>query len=289
MYISLRIPVKMILNISRYNLFRVSTKRYFDKMKDFIIYINKEIFHMVKKDILSLIPRDFYFRFPRPGLLNVYHIRNSIVKALESNLDNFKGDFLDLGCGKMPYRNFLKKGSDIKSYTGVDIENCLEYDLNVKPDMYWDGETLHVEDQSYNSVLMTEVLEHCFTPSLILEEVQRVMKPDGFLLLTVPFLWPLHEEPHDYYRYTPYSMRRFLEEAGFKDIHIKKHGGLHAAMSQIIAFWLYMLPVHHRIRRVLSYLLTPFILILCYLDKLFDKWKLDNRGLFTGMSITARK
>jgi hypothetical protein len=53
----------------------------------------------------------------------------------------------------------------------------------------------------------------------------RLIKPGGKLLLNVPFLYWLHEEPYDYYRYTKFALRRFAEEAGFEIVLIKKLGG----------------------------------------------------------------
>ncbi len=83
------------------------------------------------------------FVFPKLNLDNIdrYAIRKSIFDALNSNLGFFRGNLLDVGCGKMPYKSFLVKNSSISNYTGVDLESAKIYDANVQPDVFWDGKS----------------------------------------------------------------------------------------------------------------------------------------------------
>ncbi len=60
-----------------------------------------------------------------------------------------------------------------------------------------------LEDGSFDTVLMTEVLEHLEEPARGLAEAGRLLRPGGKLILTTPFMWPLHEEPRDFFRYSP--------------------------------------------------------------------------------------
>ena len=103
----------------------------------------------------------------------------------------------------MPYRSLLlARPSQASKYIGLD----LQHNTYVKPDLEWDGRTLPFQDGSIDCVLETEVLEHCPRPERVTDEAWRVLKPGGFLLFTVPFLWPLHSVPHDQYRYTPFAL-----------------------------------------------------------------------------------
>lgn len=180
------------------------------------------------------------FIFPKLKLDNIdrYTIRKSIFDALSSNVSFFEGNLLDVGCGKMPYRDFLKKNCSISTYTGVDLENAIKYDANIRPDAFWDGKKLPLPDASHQTVLLTEVLEHCPEPITVLDEVFRVLTDSGHLFLTVPFLWPLHEVPHDAYRYTPFTLQRLLNTAGFKEINIQPYGGWHLSMAAMLGLWL---------------------------------------------------
>jgi SAM-dependent methyltransferase len=176
---------------------------------------------------------------PKLKLENIdrYAIRKSIFDAINGNLDFFCGDLLDVGCGKMPYKSFLKENSRIDSYTGIDIETAIVYDAHVKPDLYWDGQNLPLPDASHQTVLLTEVLEHCPEPKTVLDEVFRVLAGSGHLFLTVPFLWPLHEVPHDAYRYTPFTLERLLKQSGFSQINIQPYGGWHLSMAAMLGLW----------------------------------------------------
>jgi len=199
--------------------------------------------------------------------LDRYVIRTSIINAINSSLPSFKGDLLDIGCGKMPYKNYLLKNSAITNYVGLDIENALEYDATVIPDFTWDGTSMPFKNAQFETAFGTEVLEHCPRPEVILKEVNRVLKPGGVFFFTVPFLWPLHEVPHDEYRYTPFALRRLLKEAGFENIDIKATGGWHASMAQMLGLWVRRAPFGAGKKKMLSVILKPVIKYLISIDK----------------------
>ena len=75
-------------------------------------------------------------------------------------------------------------------------------------------------DCEFHSVLANEVFEHVFNPTEFLTEVNRVLKVNGTFLLTVPFVWDEHEQPHDYARYTSFGLKHILQQHGFE---VKKH------------------------------------------------------------------
>src|SRR3989344_4613287 len=74
------------------------------------------------------------------------------------------------------------------------------------------------------TVRFNNVLEHCSTPPQLLREINRVLKPGGVLIGTVPFIIQIHQEPHDYFRYTEYCLRNLFKDAGFKDCSINNLG-----------------------------------------------------------------
>ncbi len=230
------------------------------------------------------------FTHPKLNVANLdnYYMRRSILNVINSNLIYFKGDLLDVGCGRMPYKEILLENSDIDSYKGVDINSALVYDAAVKPDFYWDGVTLPFDSNSFNSVIATEVLEHCPNPNVILEEILRVLKPDGFFLLTVPFLWSLHEVPNDEYRYTPFSLKRHLRYSGFKEIEIKATGGWHASMAQMLGLWVMRSPMSIAKRKWLSILLKPVIRFLIKMDET-GQVTFKEGQMITGLYGTAKK
>jgi 2-polyprenyl-3-methyl-5-hydroxy-6-metoxy-1,4-benzoquinol methylase len=105
----------------------------------------------------------------------------------------------------MPYRPTIEQYA--KTYDGLDIEPrssdvryvCSATDISPVP------------DAAYDTVLCSEVLEHVADPGAALAEIGRVLKPGGRLVLTTPFLGRLHDEPHDYYRFTKHGLATLLE------------------------------------------------------------------------------
>lgn len=130
------------------------------------------------------------------------------------------GAVLDVGCGAMPYRDAVLRAA--RSYDGLDVEERHAEVRFVAPvtDM------APVESSSYDTVLCSEVLEHVSAPDQALSEIARVLRVGGKLILTVPFLGRLHEEPHDYARYTEHGLRVMCERAGLKVEEIRTTGSL---------------------------------------------------------------
>lgn len=220
--------------------------------------------------------------------LDIYYIRRSILKALNNNLRFFSGNLLDIGCGKMPYKSFVLENSEVKEYVGLDIEKAIAYDASVKPDYTWDGVTMPFDNDSFECAFGTEVLEHCPKPEIILKEVFRVLKPNGVFFFTVPFLWNLHEVPNDEYRYTPFALKRYLENAGFSDIEIKATGGWHASMAQMLGLWIKRSPMSKNKRKYLSLILKPIIKFLINQDNP-NNINFKEGQMLTGLSGIVKK
>ena len=219
--------------------------------------------------------------------LDIYYIRTAILKALTNALPNLDGKLLDIGCGKMPYKEYILTNSKVTEYIGLDIETALIYDKNVTPDFTWDGKTMPFKENSFGCAIGTEVLEHCPQPEMVLKEVFRVLKPGGIFFFTVPFLWNLHEVPNDEYRYTPFSLQRHLDNSGFCNINLSATGGWHAAMAQMMGLWLRRSGISRSKTKVLSPLFKPMIKYLIKIDKPATTFK--NGQMITGLSGTAIK
>ena len=213
--------------------------------------------------------------------LDCFFIRTSILKALTSAIKEFDGKLLDIGCGKMPYKEYIFKNSNISEYVGLDIESALKYEKTIKPDFTWDGIKMPFEDNSFECAFGTEVLEHCPYPEIVLSEVFRILKPNGVFFFTVPFLWNLHEVPHDEYRYTPFSLERHFKNVGFQNIRIEATGGWHASLAQMLGLWVRRSAMGRKKRELFSVLLKP---IVKYLIKLDSKTKVN---LIEGQMISG--
>jgi ubiquinone/menaquinone biosynthesis C-methylase UbiE len=222
--------------------------------------------------------------------ISMYVIRTCIWKAVQACGPKFSGHLLDVGCGRMPYRQFLLDNNYITKYTGLDIETAIVYDEEVKPDFTWNGISMPFADNSFDTLTATEVLEHCPDPNRIINEMKRVLKPGGLLFFTVPFIWNLHEVPHDEYRYTPFALQRIFKECGMEKIELFAHGGWDMSMAQMIGMWVTATKRGNK-RKRWAKLLNPVIKRLMRNDKkkqliLFEEGMMIN-GLY-GMAWKNR-
>jgi len=218
---------------------------------------------------------------------DIYYIRTSIFNAINASLPCFNGKMLDIGCGQMPYREYILSQSAVREYVGLDIEAALVYDKNVKPNYTWDGKRMPFEDNSFDCAFGTEVLEHCPDPEIVLKETSRVLKPGGVFFFTVPFLWNLHEVPHDEYRYTPFSLERHLKNSGFNKIEIHTTGAWHASMAQMLGLWVKRSRLSPMMKRLLYLVIYPAYRWLLMLSKR-EKIKFSEGVMITGLYGTAQ-
>jgi SAM-dependent methyltransferase len=220
--------------------------------------------------------------------IDIYFVRSSIKKALVKILPKLNKKLLDIGCGKMPYRNYILKNSQVKAYIGLDIENAIIYDNEIKPDFFWDGVSMPFQSNNFDCAIGTEVLEHCPFPEIILKETNRVIKQGGVFFFTVPFIWNLHEVPHDEYRFTPFSLKRLLESTGFENIEIYATGGWHAALALMLGLWIKRAPLSKYKRKYLMYLIKPIYKFLIKKDSLYGVTFTEGQ-MITGLYGTATK
>lgn len=158
-----------------------------------------------------------------------YLIRRGLASAIRERAVAMKGKLLDFGCGARPYESIF----EVEEYIGLDIEESGHPSKGKRADIYYDGKTIPLADASVDHVFAAEVFEHVFNPVELFREILRVLKPGGTFLMTCPFIWPLHEEPYDYARYTPYALEAMLSEAGFKSASTEKAGHPVEAMLQL--------------------------------------------------------
>jgi len=145
-------------------------------------------------------------------------------KALVRLCDRIKGVVYDLGCGEMPYRGWVLQFAD--SYVGVDWSHSLH---DLKADVLADlNAQLPIEDGVADTVISFSVLEHLREPEMMLTEAHRLLKPGGSIVLQVPFMWWVHEAPHDYFRFTRYGLEYLFRKAGFVEIEVSANTGFWA-------------------------------------------------------------
>lgn len=150
-------------------------------------------------------------------------------ECLAKHSDVFQGPsiVLDVGgkkeIGKKGFRYPVEKA---KTWINLNI------DTKTKPDVAADAAMLPLMDASVDVVVCTEVLEHLFMPALCIDEIWRVLKPDGMFIGSAPFVFPVHGDPNDYYRYTEPGLRNLLHQ--FSDVRIEPMGGSLGAIALLL-------------------------------------------------------
>ncbi|MGA2186667.1 MAG: class I SAM-dependent methyltransferase [Bryobacteraceae bacterium] len=212
--------------------------------------------------------------------------RRAIFRSLVADaLPEFHGTVLDVGCGRMPYRRVvLTAPSRATRYIGADLRGNKYAKEHV--DILWDGWRLPVPSDSVECVMATEVLEHCPSPELLIGEVVRALKPGGFFYFTVPFLWPLHDVPNDEYRFTPFSLERYLKNAELVNIRLKALGGWDASLGQMLGLWVRRRPMPAKVRRILSVVVFP---VVRYLARHEDTIGFGESQMISGLAGWAWK
>jgi SAM-dependent methyltransferase len=138
------------------------------------------------------------------------------------------GRLLDVGCGRKPYRALF----GAPTHLGVDWPNSL-HQLSI--DAAASAETLPFGASAFDTVLCTEVIEHLRHPAGAIEEMARVLKPGGHLILSAPFVHEIHEAPYDFYRFTAIGLVRLVEDAGLAPVALLPRGGYLTVVADLIA------------------------------------------------------
>jgi len=157
-----------------------------------------------------------------------YLVLTPLIASLSACIANYgKGKVLDIGCGNKPYKDLFHH---CESYTGCDIVQSSENLV----DIICNASAIPLADDSMDTVLSTQTIEHIGDYKRMLSEAFRVLKKSGNIILSGPMYWHIHEAPHDYYRFTKFGFQYILEEAGFEMEEILPNGGKWALFGQAI-------------------------------------------------------
>ncbi len=205
--------------------------------------------------------------------------------------------------------NIFKSGDKIIDMGGVKfgkrgIFDIGKYDLDVKyanlnkdksPDYLCDISSVPVDDNYFDGVIISEVLEHVFDPVKVLKEAYRIMKPGGYIMICVPFMYHIHPDPEDYGRYTETYYQKVLSEIGFKNTETYKQGLFFSVLANMLKIWAYELakfkkPENLFLRKLVREFVNKFQFYAIKLDerKFFKENKVFSSHT-TGYGIICRK
>jgi SAM-dependent methyltransferase len=199
----------------------------------------------------------------------IYIIHDKALKKFSKKY--FRGRLIDIGCGEKPYKKLLCEF--VAEHVGVDHEHSLHSSIDT--DLIGTAYKIPVDDSSFDCALCTAVLEHLEEPELALNECYRVLSKSGIAIYSVPFIWHLHEEPRDFYRFSKYGLKYLFEKVGFEIIELDALSGFWVTFGQLFIYNLYRL--NHgplcwfRLIDLISLLIQLIIFILDKVDKT-EQW-----------------
>ena len=191
---------------------------------------------------------------------------------------------LDVGCGDRPYEYLFKDGN----YTGIDIEDSGRPIDMKKPDYFYNGTHLPFKNEEFDMVICTQVLEHVPDPLLLLKEMSRVCKRGGGVIISLPFVYPEHEQPFDYFRFTRFGITELLEKAGMNVLLMKRDSSTIETLAALANVYILtnLTPRVRVIGRIYSLLLCfPIQLITLILSNALP----DKGHLYLNLVVHARK
>lgn len=240
------------------------------------------------RSLIGPLKKLYIKQFFEPGPLGLfvnpfYFSRKELLRAVRHFSGHLNGKLLDVGCGTQPYRGFF----NVEEYVGVELDS-LANRKNKKADYFYDGKTLPFEAASFDSLFCSQVFEHVFNPEQFLEELARVVKPGGHLLLTVPFIWDEHEKPYDFGRYTSYGLRHLAKSHGFEVIDLQKTAADASLFFQLINVYLYRFTLTRS--TYLNIFLTLILIAPLNLLGAIASWLLpSNQDLYLDNVLFARR
>lgn len=149
-------------------------------------------------------------------------------EAVRYSLRYISGKTLDLGAGSAKYREIIKARAN--PYITFDMFPGEHVDV------VGDALNLPFDENSFDTIISTQVLEHVEKPWIMIKEIGRTLKPGGLCVLTTPFMIPYHPDPRDYFRYTTQGIRSLFENEGFETVECGGYGRTYTVLSEFFRF-----------------------------------------------------
>ena len=211
-------------------------------------------------------------KYISPFFLTRYYLVMHLKELL--NEINICGSVLDIGCGNKPFESYFK---DVDKYLGIDFKSYSKNkDMgNKTPNFFFEPDyiktwRLPFGDEQFDNCVSFQVLEHAQNPQKLISEMYRITKKSGYILLTVPFLGGLHEEPNDYQRFTKYGLFELFKPYKCKIIKIKEQGSIFSTISILLNEYLNCFASKNRVNYFISLLIYPPFILFSYISLVLD-------------------
>jgi len=177
---------------------------------------------------------------------------NPLWRRLQESRRHATGRLLDLGCGNAPYRPWFEVQTT--QYVTADFPPVAPQTA-----VACDSSFLPFKADQFNTILCTQMLEHTASPWRVSNEIQRVMLPGGILILSCPQYWPVHEEPHDYFRFTVHGLRALFPAKHWDWLEHHQQGSTWAVIG--CALW-QSFDAFGKLKRLMAFVMNPLFMLL---------------------------
>ncbi len=177
---------------------------------------------LLKEKIKTLLLGNRFYDY------NEYRLKKFVQRVADLVEPDKK--LLDVGAGELQYKKYFTHTNYISQDSKVGDSNWDYSKLDIVSEIY----NIPVADQSFDYILCTQVLEHLKYPNQAFKELSRILKQNGRLFVTCPLAWKEHQKPHDFFRYTQYSLKMLAQENNFKIIEMNKVGGKFITLSRLL-------------------------------------------------------
>ena len=160
-------------------------------------------------------------------------IADIVADEYQRQMPDFaSGNLLDLGCGNVPL--YLLYRELVDTVTCVDWHNDSEA-ICFADELHDIENSIPFSSESFETIILSDVLEHISKPQELLHEINRTLVPGGHLIANVPFFYWIHEQPNDFYRYTRYALETLLTRAGLKPVKLIEIGGTPEVLLDLLS------------------------------------------------------
>ena len=194
-----------------------------------------------------------------------FWVRTRLDDAISNHAHLAHGVLLDIGCGAKPYER--KFEPHIETYIGLEYSPESGYRGN-KADFCGDAAALPLADESVDTILCTEVMEHVPNPEKTIAEFARVLRPGGTVITTAPFVYPIHDA-YDFFRYSPDGLAAIMKRHGLTVEEVKPLSGTAVTLATMVNLYWYEIGfIWTKWLYPIGLILRPLLWLLCFIVNL---------------------
>jgi len=219
-----------------------------------------------------------------------YWVRKRLDEAIARHANLAHGRLLDIGCGTKPFEKLFVPFVD--QYIGLEYSPESGYRGN-KADFCGDAAYLPLADESVDTILCTEVMEHVPDPERTIQEFARILTPGGTVITTAPFFYPIHDA-YDFFRYSPDGLKAIMERYGLTVEEVRPLSGTAVTLAALFNLYWYDIGfIWTKWLYPLSIVLRPILWFLCFLINLlgglFEAIVPSKHMSFNHLTVASKK